>query len=128
MYRRSKRAPKRVKVPNLTQAAKLELLVAVKWRERSTIPSTYAQRLVMGHQNNVATCVEKLGSTNTYRRSERTSKRRRVPNLALVASASEPLVAVKGRGRSTIPSTYAQRLVMGHQNNVATCVEKLGST
>ena len=52
MYRRSKCASKRrVKVPNLTQAAKSELLVAVKGRERSTIPSIYAQRLLMGHEN-----------------------------------------------------------------------------
>ena len=46
MYRRSKHASKRVKVPNLTQAAKSELLVAVKGRERFTIPSIYAQRLL----------------------------------------------------------------------------------
>ena len=32
-------------------AAKLELLVAVKGRERSTIPSIYAQRILMGHEN-----------------------------------------------------------------------------
>src|SRR5210317_531232 len=80
----------------------------------------------MGHQNNVATCVEELGCTKTYRRSERVSKRPRVPNLAQVAS--ELPVAVKGRERSTIPSIYAQRLFMGHQNNVATCVEELGCT
>ena len=56
MYRRStKRASKRVKVPNLTQAAKSELLVAVKGRERSTIPSIYAHRLLMGHENIDAT-------------------------------------------------------------------------
>ena len=54
-YRRSKRAPKRVKVPNLTQAAKSELLVAVKGRERPSIPSIYAQRLLMGLKYNVAT-------------------------------------------------------------------------
>ena len=35
----------------------------------------------MGHPNNVATCVEELGSTKTYRRSERASKRTRIPNL-----------------------------------------------
>jgi len=38
--------------------------------EKTTIPSIYAQRLLMGHNNNVATCVEELGSTKTYRRSE----------------------------------------------------------
>ena len=81
----------------------------------------------MGHQNNAATCVEELGSTKTYRRNERASKRRtRTPNL--VTAKSELLVAVKGRERSTIPSMYAQRLFMGHQNNVATFVEELGST
>ena len=48
MYRRSKHASKRVKVPNLAQAATSELLVAVKWRERPSIPSIYAQRLLMG--------------------------------------------------------------------------------
>ena len=36
-------------------AATLELLVAVKERERSTIPSIYAQRLLMGHENIDAT-------------------------------------------------------------------------
>ena len=36
-------------------AAKSELLVAVKGRERSTIPSIYAQRLLMGHENIDAT-------------------------------------------------------------------------
>ena len=57
MYRRSKRALKRAKVPNLTQPAKSELMVAVKGRERSTIPSIYAQRLLMlmGHENIDAT-------------------------------------------------------------------------
>ena len=119
MYRRSKRASKRVKVPNLTQTTKSELLVAVKGRERSTIPSIYAQRLFMGHENHVATCVEELERTKTYRRSECTSKRVRVPNLAQAAK-SELLVAVKGRERSTIPSIYAQRLLMGHENIDAT--------
>ena len=55
MYRRSKCALKRVKVPNLTQAAKSELLVAVKGRERPSTPSIYAQRLLMGHENIDAT-------------------------------------------------------------------------
>ena len=41
-------------MPNLAQAAKLELLDAVKGRERYTIPSIYAQRLLMGHENIVA--------------------------------------------------------------------------
>ena len=112
---------------NLAQAAKSELLVAVKWRERPSIPSIYAQRLLMGPKYNVATCVEELGSTKSYWRSKRLSRRVEVPNLALAAK-SELLVAVKGRERSTIPSIYAQRLFMGHQNNVATCIEELGST
>ena len=117
-YRRSERVLKnRPRVPNLAQVAS-ELSVAVKWRERSTIPSIHAQRLFMGHQNNVATCVEELGSTKTYRRSKHVSKRPRVPNLAQVAS--ELSVAVKGRERTTIPSIYAQRLLMGHQNIDAT--------
>ena len=42
-YWRSKRLSKRVKVPNLSQAAKSELLVTVKWRERPSIPSIYAK-------------------------------------------------------------------------------------
>ena len=67
-YRRSKRAQKRVKVPNLAQAAKSELLVAVKWRKRPSIPSIYAQRLPMGPKYNVATCVEELKSTKSYLR------------------------------------------------------------
>src|SRR5210317_453424 len=60
---------------NSLVTAKSELLGAVKGRERSTIPSIYAQRLFMGHQNNVATCVEELGCTKTYRRSERVFQR-----------------------------------------------------
>ena len=36
-------------------ATKLELLVAVMGRERSSIPSIYAQRLLMGHENIDAT-------------------------------------------------------------------------
>ena len=56
MYRRSKHASKRVKVPSKSDpATKLELLVAVKGRERSTIPSIYAQRLLIGHENIDAT-------------------------------------------------------------------------
>ena len=43
-------------MPNLAQAAKSELLVAVKWRERPSIPSIYVQRLLMGPKYNVATC------------------------------------------------------------------------
>ena len=74
---------------------KSELLGAVKGRERSTIPSIYAQRLFMGHQNNVATCVEELGSTKTYIKSKCDSKRTRTPNL--VTAKLELLVAVKGR-------------------------------
>ena len=56
MYRRSKRASRRVtQSAKSGPAAKSELLVAVRGRERSTIPSIYAQRLLMGHENIVAT-------------------------------------------------------------------------
>src|SRR5210317_1986920 len=54
----------------MAHAAKSELLVAVKGRERPTITSIYVQRLFMSYENNVATCVEELGSTKTYRRSK----------------------------------------------------------
>ena len=127
-YWRSKRLSKRVKVPaNLAQAAKSELLVAVKGRERPSIPSIHAQRLLMGPKYNVATCVEELNSTKSYWRSKRHSKRVKVPNLAQPAKL-ELLVAVKWRERPSIPSIYAQRLPMGPKYNVATCVEELGST
>src|SRR6056300_1221387 len=106
-YWRSKRPSKRVEAPNLAQAAKSELLVAVKWRGRRSIPSIYAQRLLMGPKYNVATCVEELGSTTSYWRSKRPSKRVEAPNLAQAAK-SELLVAVKWRGRPSIPSIYAQ--------------------
>src|SRR5210317_2165019 len=65
----------RVEMPNQAQAAKSELLVAVKWRERPSIPPIYAQRLLMGPKHKVATCVEELGSTKSYWRSKRLSKR-----------------------------------------------------
>src|SRR5210317_2189235 len=126
-YWRSKRLSKRVEVPNLAQAAKSELLVAVKWRERPSIPSIYAQRLLMGPKYKVATCVEELGSTKAYWRSKRLSKRVEVPNLAQAAK-SELLVAVKWRERPSIPSIYAQRLPMGPKHNVETCVAQLEST
>ena len=42
-----------------------------------------------------------------------------MPNLALVA-ISELLVVVKGRDRPTIPSIYAQMLLMSHENIDAT--------
>src|SRR6056300_1361982 len=47
----------------------------VKRRWRSSIPSIYAQRLLMDPKCNVATCVEVLRSTKTYWRSKRLSKR-----------------------------------------------------
>ena len=63
-------------MPNLCSlAAKSELLVAVKVRDRPSIPSIYAQGLLMGPKYNVATCVEELGSTKSYWRSIRLSKR-----------------------------------------------------
>ena len=96
---------------HLARAARLELLVAVKWRERPSIPSIYAQRLPMGPKYNVATCVEELGSTKSYWRSKRLSKRVEVPNLAQAAK-SELLVAVKWREQPSIPPIYAQRLLM----------------
>ena len=83
-------------MPNLARAAKLELLVAVKWRERPSIPSIYAQRLPMGPKYNVATCVEELGSTKAYWRSKHLSKRTKVPNLAQAAKL-EPFAPVKRR-------------------------------
>ena len=64
-YWRSKHPSERSKVPNLAQAAKLELLVAMKWRERPSTPPIYFHRLPLGPKYNVATCVEELGSTNS---------------------------------------------------------------
>ena len=66
--------------PNLAQAAKSEHFVPVKRRQGTSIPSIYAQRLPMGPKYNVATCIEELGCTNTYRRSKHLSKRAKVPN------------------------------------------------
>src|SRR5210317_1152997 len=129
-YWRSKRHSKRAEVPTWprAQAATSELLVAVKWRERPSIPSIYAQRLLMGPKYNVATCVEELGYTKSFWRSKHLLKRVEVPNLAQ-ADESELLVAVKWRERPSIPSIYAQRLLMGPKyNNVATCVEEWGCT
>jgi len=61
---------KRAKVPNLVQAAKSELMVSVKWRVRTSIPSIHAPRLPMGPKYNVETCVEELGCTISYWRSK----------------------------------------------------------
>ena len=107
---------------NPAQAAKSELLVAVKWGEGASIPSIYVQRLPMGPKYNVAMCVEELGISKSYWRSKRLSKRVEVPNLAQAAK-SELLVAVKWRERPSIPSIYAQRLPMCPNYNVATCVD-----
>src|SRR5210317_74833 len=126
-FRRSKHLSKRAKVPNLAQAAKSEPFVTMKWICRPSIPSIYAQRLLMGPKYNVATCVEELGSTNTFRRSKHLSKRAKVPNLAQAAK-SEPFVTMKWICRQSIPTIYAQRLLMGPKYNLATCVEELGST
>ena len=86
-YWRSKHLSKRVEVPNLAQAqaAKSELLVAMKWRERQSTPPIYFHRLPMGPKYNVATCVEEKKSTKSYWRSKRLSKRAEVPNLARAA-------------------------------------------
>ena len=73
-----------------------ELLVAVKGRERPSIPSIYVQRLLMGPKYNVATYVEELGGTNIYWRSKCLSKRVVVPNLAQAAKF-ELLATMKGR-------------------------------
>ena len=67
-YRRSKFASKRVKVPNLAQTAKSELLVAVKGRDRPTIPSNMPN--CMGPKYNAAASLAELGSTKTYKRGE----------------------------------------------------------
>ena len=48
LYRRSKHAWKVAKVPNLAQAAKLELFVHVTGRKRPTIPTLHCQRLHLG--------------------------------------------------------------------------------
>ena len=63
---RSKCASKRVEVPNLAQASKSELLVAVKGREGPTIPSIYVQRLLVSPKYNAATSLEKFGSQYYY--------------------------------------------------------------
>ena len=114
-------------MPNLAKAFKLELFAAMRRRGWPSIPSMYAQRLLMGPKYNVATCVEELGCTKSYWRSKRLSKRVEVPNLAQAAK-SELMVAVKWRERASIPSIHAPRLPMGPKYNVATCVEELGST
>src|SRR5210317_119839 len=123
----SKQLSKRAKVPNLAQAAKSEPFVTMKWICRQSIPSIYAQKLLMGPKYNIATCVKDLGTTNTSRSSNHLSKRAKVPNLAQAAK-SEPFVTMKWICRQSIPSIYAQRLLMGPKYNVATCVEELGST
>jgi hypothetical protein len=57
----------------------------------------------MGPKYNAATSIDKLGSTNMYRRSKRASKKVKMPNLVKTAKF-ELFVAVKGRERPTIPS------------------------
>ena len=79
------------------------LPVAVKGRERSTIPSIHAQRLFMGHENNVATCVEELGCTKTYRRSKCASKRVKVSNLA---QASHFIVVGRCEGEGKVHHSF----------------------
>ena len=55
MYMRSKCALKRVKVPNVAQAAsRIFMMATVKERERLTTPSIYAQRLFIDSKYNVA--------------------------------------------------------------------------
>jgi hypothetical protein len=72
---RSKHLSKRAKVPNLAQAAKLKLVVAVKGRGGPYIPSLYAQRLLMNPKYNVATSVEEFIRIRKYWRSKHLSKR-----------------------------------------------------
>ena len=55
-------------MPNLAQEAKSEMIVAVTGRERHTIFSIYAQRLLMGPKYNSATSLEELGSNKIYKR------------------------------------------------------------
>ena len=82
------------KVPNLAQAAKLELFAPFERRRMPSIPSIYVQRVLMGPKYNVTTSREELDCTITYRRSKRHSKRAKVPNLAQAAK-SEPFAPVK---------------------------------
>src|SRR6056300_625526 len=96
-YWRSKRHSKRARVPNLAQASKSEPFAPRKSRQGTSIPSIYAQRLPMGPKYNVATGREELGSTISYWRSKRHSKRApRVPNLAQ-AARMEPFAPRKRR-------------------------------
>ena len=86
----------------------------------------------MDPKYNIATCVEELGSTKSYWRSKRLSKRVEVKpgpgsQIGATNTKSELLVAAKWRERPSIPSIYAQRLPMDPKYNVATCVEELGS-
>lgn len=83
----------------------------MKERERTNIPSIYAQRLFIGPKYNVATSIEEMGSTKIYRRSKHALKRVKVPNLAQAAKL-ELLVAVKGRER---PNISSQRLFIDHK-------------
>ena len=100
-HRRSKRPSKRAKVPNQAQAAKLEPFAPLKRRQRPSIPSIYAQRLLMGPKYNVATRVEELICTQTYWRSKRHPKRAKVPNLAQAAKL-ELFSPLKRRQRPSI--------------------------
>ena len=99
-------------MPNLAQEAKSEMIVAVTGRERHTIFSIYAQRLLMGPKYNSATSLEELGSNKIYRRSKCASKMVEVPNLAQAAKL-ELFVDVKERKRHTIPTLHSQRLHLG---------------
>ena len=83
-------------MPNLAQAAKLELFAPIKRRQGTSIPSLYAQRLLMESNNNVPTSREELVSTKTYWRSKHLLKRTKVPNL-VQAAKSEPFAPVKRR-------------------------------
>src|SRR6056300_1450240 len=66
-------------------SSQTDTFAPVKGRPGQSIPSIYAQRLLMGPKCNGATCVEELGSTKTYWRSKRHLKRAKVPNLAQAA-------------------------------------------
>ena len=82
----------------------------------------------MGPKYNAATGREEFSSTKTYRRSKHPQKMAKVPNLAQQAVKLELFAPAKRRGRPSIPSIHAQRLLMGPKYNAATGREELSST
>ena len=119
MYRRSKRDSKRVEMPNLwCPNSQIGIVGCREGKGKAHHTFGICPKALHGSQIQFCKSIVELGSTKTYRRSKRASKRVEVPNLAQAAK-SELLVAVKGRERSTIPSIYAQRLFMGPKYNSA---------